>query len=153
MNPQPDETLVVMQPDAWLFWAGPLDQLDSLRIAVKYLLKRGLNTNERFSAATLPLAKYQSREFPETVRPRFERIAAARRAVWREYIGGSLFDFTALKRPERKALQDDIFALYEACLLDIGKMGDQDFYELAYPIAEIPSQEKTPPTGTGLSVS
>ena len=114
-------------------WADPIGKLESLRIAMKYLLtRRKISLNERLTAATLPLVGYLPHEFPEVVRPRFERIAATRSAVCREYVGGTMFEFSELNRQERRALQEDIIALYEACLLDLG-MADKDFYEIAYP--------------------
>ena len=38
-------------------WADPIGKLESLRIAMKYLLtRRKISLNERLTAATLPLA-------------------------------------------------------------------------------------------------
>jgi hypothetical protein len=128
-----------MRPDAQLYWADPVGQLVALRVAVKCLLSRGMGLNERFDRATLPLVKYRPEDFPEGLRPTFARIMQARRDVSRNYIGATLFDFSQLSAPKRRALQSDLIALYEACLLDIGKMSgaasdsDSGFYGIVYP--------------------
>jgi hypothetical protein len=128
----------LMKPDAFLYWAGPIDQLDSLRIAVKHLLKRSGSPRERFDAATLPLVKYRAVDFPVAQRPRFERIMSARIAVRTDYGTSTLFEFARLSTDKRRAIQSDIIAMYESCLLDIGRMSTmsefgQDFYENVYP--------------------
>jgi hypothetical protein len=128
-----------MQPDAQLSWGDPVDQLLSLRVALKFLLARNLNPSERFDRATFPLGKYQLRDFPEPMRPPYERIVQARVSVRRDYIGSTAFEFSRLSVLERRALQSDLIALYEACLLDIGKMsatstgGDNGYYDVVYP--------------------
>jgi hypothetical protein len=119
-------------------WASPIDQLLSLRVAVKYLLKRTIAPRERFEAATFPLCKYRAADFPKPLRLRFERIMSARVAVRHDYAGGTtLFEFNLLSSKEKRAIQSDIMDLYEACLLDIGRSSKpgigQDFYEIAYP--------------------
>ena len=53
--------------------------------------------------------------------------------VARRYVTNSLFHFEWLTPRERRALIGDILALYEACLLDLGRSGDDDYFEIAYP--------------------
>jgi hypothetical protein len=131
-----------MQPDARLLWSDPVDQLLSLRVALKYLLVRKLNPRERFDRATLPLVKYQPRDFPEPMRPVFARIMQARVDARRDCDGSTVFEFSQLSVPARRALQSDLIAMYEACLLDIGKMsetsagGDSGYYDIVYPREE-----------------
>jgi hypothetical protein len=63
----------------------------------------------------------------------------ARLAVRRYYTGAAVFEFSRLSARKRRALQKDVIALYEACLLDIGRMSgisagaDREFYDIAYP--------------------
>jgi hypothetical protein len=75
---------------------------------------------------------------PERLKNRRDNILNARKAVRREYGAGALFRFDLLNRKERRALADDIFALYEACLLDIGRMREMgglpaDYFNIVYP--------------------
>jgi hypothetical protein len=131
-----------MPPDARVLWSDPVDQLLSLRVALKFLLARNLNPSERFDRATFPLVKYQPRDFPERMRPLFARIMQVRVDVRRDYSGSTVFEFSRLSVPERRALQSDLIAMYEACLLDIGKMsepsaaGDNGYYDIVYPREE-----------------
>ena len=131
-----------MTPDARLLWSDPVDQLLSLRVALKFLLARNLNPSDRFDRATFPLVKYQPRDFPEPMRPLFSRIMQARVAARRDYSGFTMFEFSQLGVAERRTIQRDLITLYEACLLDIGKMsepsanGDNGYYEIVYPREE-----------------
>jgi hypothetical protein len=117
-------------------WISPLDQLLTLRAAIKALLMRSLNPRERFERATYGLAAYLPSDFPKAVQAPFLRIMDARVAVTRAE--GQIFEFQTLPNKERNALQADIFALYEACLIDIGSlncsasMGDE-VYDIVYP--------------------
>src|SRR5260370_18703156 len=107
--------------DLQLGWQDPIDQLGALRVAVKHLSARGrIGPRERFERATAPLTKYW--RMPERLKNRRDNILNARRDVRRDYPIGTLFRFDLLSRRELRALADDIFALYEACLLDIGRM-------------------------------
>jgi hypothetical protein len=72
------------------------------------------------------------------VKSRLENISNARRAVRRDYPADTLFEFALLPPKERRALADDIFAMYEACLLDIGRMHERgglagEWYAIMYP--------------------
>ena len=131
-----------MTPDARLLWSDPVDQLLSLRVALKFLLARNLNPSDRFDRATFPLVKYQPRDFPEPMRPLFSRIMQARVAARRDYSGFTVFEFSQLGVAERRTIQRDLITLYEACLLDIGKMsepsanGDTGYYDIVYPREE-----------------
>jgi hypothetical protein len=138
--------------DPNLGWEEPIAQASSLRSAVKELLAIGLGpqergnsgtivgvvlgVSERFERATSSLWKY--RRWPDHVKSRLENISNARRAVRRDYPTGAWFEFAALPPKERRALADDIFAMYEACLLDIGRMHERgglagEWYTIMYP--------------------
>ena len=122
----------------YLGWQDPIDQLLSLRAALNYLLARSKAPRERFSGATLPLVKYHIHDFPERLRQRVENIRNARVAVRQDYVTDSLFRFDLLSVRECRAIQGDILALYEACLLDLGRMHamggmGEGLYEIVYP--------------------
>jgi hypothetical protein len=101
--------------DYRLGWERPSDQLDSLRIAVQCLGKAWTSLSNRLDHATFALVKYQSRDVPERLKHRYENIMNARKAVAK----GRYFAFHLLSHKERRALANDIFALYEACFLDM----------------------------------
>jgi hypothetical protein len=143
--------------DPNLGWEDPIDQASSLRSAVKELLAVGLGprerggtgpfegtvcgVSERFERATSSLWKY--RRWPDRVKSRLENIRNARVAVRRDYPTHThpthaSFQFALLSPRERRALADDIFAIYEACLLDIGRMHERgglagEWYNFIYP--------------------
>jgi len=72
----------------------------------------------------------------------------ARIAVRQDYIGSTIFDFSRLSVTERRSLQNDVIALFEACLLDIGRMskgsatGSNDYYDIVYPQEPRPSAKR-----------
>jgi len=78
--------------------------------------------------ATYPLVGLRPEDFPERIRGRATRVLAARGAHAKQYETDTLY-FEELSRKEFNTLVEDIIALYEACLIDIGKMG----YDFAYP--------------------
>jgi hypothetical protein len=117
-----------------LGWQDPIDQLDALRVAVRHLLRRSLGSRERFDRATSPLTKYW--HIPERLKNRRRNILNARMAV-RRY-PPEMFRFDLLTAKDHRALENDIFALYEACLLDIGRMYAMGgpaagWYDIMYP--------------------
>jgi hypothetical protein len=127
--------------DYRLGWDDPIAQLNSLRVAVKELLalglgpqEKGTGPRERFDRATRRLIIY--RGWPDRLKHRRENISSARIAVREDQ--GAWFRFDLLSAKERRALADDILALYEACLLDIGRMYEKGGhatagYEIMYP--------------------
>jgi hypothetical protein len=136
-------TMGLQMDDYRLGWEDPFAQLNSLRVAVKELLalglgpqEKGTGPRERFTQATSCLIRY--RGWPERLKCRRENISNARMAVRRDYPKDTLFHFERLTTRERRALADDIFALYEACLLDVGRMYEMGghatlAYEIMYP--------------------
>ena len=121
-----------------LGWQDPIDQLDALRVALGQLLRRSLGPRERFDRATFPLTKCW--RTPKRLKNRRDNILNARIAVRRDYSPetASLFRFDLLSTKEQRALVDDILALYEACLLDIGRMYSMggpagEWYDIMYP--------------------
>jgi len=143
--------------DPNLGWEDPIAQASSLRSAVKELLAIGLRprergnmgalegvvlgASERFDRATSSLWKYL--RCPDRVKSRLENIRNARIAVRRHYSTDTLFQFDLLPPNERRALADDIFAVYEACLLDLGRMHERgglggEWYNIMYPKDAVP---------------
>jgi hypothetical protein len=117
-----------------LGWTEPIDQLNRLRTAVGYLLARTGGPRERWTNATTPLMRYRPEDYPERLRRRVQNLGDARVAVREDIADDCIFTFDRLSRPVLNALRDDIIALYEACLLDIGK-GDvrTGYLEVVYP--------------------
>jgi hypothetical protein len=124
----------------------PIAQASSLRSAVKELLAIGLGpralegvvlgASERFERAASSLWKY--RRWPDRVKSRLENISNARGAVRRNYPTDTRFEFPLRPPKERRALADDIFAVYQACLLDLGRMHERgglagEWYGIMYP--------------------
>jgi len=78
------------------------------------------------------------------MRPLFSRIMQARVAARRDCSGFTVFEFSQLGVAERRTIQRNLITLYEACLLDIGKMseasanGDYGYYDIVYPREERP---------------
>ena len=71
---------------------------------------------------------------------RAEQVQTARLAVRRQLGDYVDFPFEKMKPTVRKALVADIIALYEACLLDMGKMGDD--CDFMYPPNEPPRKKR-----------
>jgi hypothetical protein len=115
-------------------WADPIGQCVALQGAVDVFLGQTLTLAKKLDDATGLLVKFQSREFPEAVRIRFERLVSARAKVRQEYVGGTFFEFWKLGAEEQKSLRGDVVALYKACLLDIGQ--NPDWHDIAYPANE-----------------
>lgn len=121
-------------------WNDPIDQVESLKAALKHLCSHR-SRRARLDAATSALTKYTPDDFPIRIRQRFESIMQARVAVAKVYAGAPLFDFGLLGNVGCRAVEDDLIALFTACILDIGLMGAvdgraQDHAELIYPTSE-----------------
>ena len=110
-------------------------KLLALQTAIKHLCGPG-KIRDRFDAGTFPLVKYQERDFPEALRSAFTRILDARiksrQDVTKDY---AYFAFDALTPTERNQIVADITALYEACLIDIGRAWPE--WDFMYPKGEL----------------
>jgi hypothetical protein len=105
----------------WLGWGDPSGQLDKLRTAVRVLAEGRGKPRERMDEATLALVFMRSEDFPKRLRNRAAKVLSIRGKVATSYVGGSYFHFEKLKPKERMRFVADIIALYEACLIDIGR--------------------------------
>ena len=126
----------------WLDWAAPVGQLEKLRTAVRVLAEGSGTWRERMDAATLALVTMRSEDFPKRLRNRAARVLSIRRKVGStSYVGGDYFHFEKLKPKERMRFVADIIALYEACLIDIGRTWPT--WDFVYP------EDVDPPLETG----
>lgn len=92
------------------------------------------NFRVRMEKATDPLVTLRPEDFPERLRGRATKVLDARGAVSQKYVTDILYHFDRLTPKQRKALIENIIALYEGCLIDIGKLGDDwDFVEISDP--------------------
>ena len=111
--------------------AEPVGVLDRLQTCVRILIDSQGNFRTRMDRATFALATLRPEDFSEKLRGRATKVLAVRGAVRQDYVTDALFHFERLTMRERKALISDIIALYEGCLIDIGKSGDK--YDFLYP--------------------
>ena len=127
-------------------WRSRFEQLERLRIWVEYLRTTHspkLPSYKQFEYATFYITLYREMDWPEHLRQRVHNILKSRETVFTKYTYGSDFRFDLLTRKQRRSIADDIFALYEACLLDIGRIRgvggpDEYDYQLAYPTQGAP---------------
>jgi hypothetical protein len=68
-------------------------------------------------------------------------VLGVRERVAHRYVTDTLYHFERLTPKQRRALEGDIIALYEACLFDLGAMGDYDFM---YPEDRFPQNKPAP---------
>ena len=124
-------------------WLEPTEQLLCLQAAIKHLNSRSLGPRERFDRASFAITRYKPEDYPEAMRQRVKNILNARIAVYQDSSGKDFYNFGILSRKEFNKIQKCFISIYEACLLDIGKMdrpGDsgQGRYKIAYPKSILP---------------
>src|SRR5687767_14703181 len=103
-------------------WGGDhVGKLVKLQAAVRTLAEGGGNFRDRMERATESLIRLRVEDFPAILRTRAERVLALRaNAVLR--IGDyTHFRFSDMTPTERKRFAADLLALYEGCLIDIGR--------------------------------
>jgi hypothetical protein len=125
-----------------LDWRDPVSQLNGLRSVVRILAEGSGKSHERMDKATQALVYMRSEDFPKRLRNRASRVLSIRGRVATSYIGGSYFDFKRLTLRERKRFVADIIALYEACLIDIGRTWPR--WDVVYPEDPEDKQQKSP---------
>ena len=115
-------------------------KLVALQAAMKGLSSNG-KVRERFDRATSPLVAYREQDFPEHLRPAFNRVIDTRRKSRRD-ISETYWEFAfdAITSAERKQLVADITAMYEACLIDIGRSWPN--WDFVYPKADVLEKPK-----------
>jgi hypothetical protein len=119
-----------------LDWRDHITQLDRLQRAVRVLAEGSGTLRERMDKATSALATMWPEDFPERLRNRAAKVLSIREKVMRFDV--AYFDFMTPR--ERKRFVADIIALYEACLIDIGRTWPR--WDEVYP------KDVDPPLGT-----
>jgi hypothetical protein len=115
----------------------PIQTRLALQAAVKALLKRD-NPRLRMTRATDPLVGLRLEDFPERIRGRATRVLAARGAHAKHYADSTVY-FEELSQKELKTLVEDILALYEVCLIDIGEKLTHHWLRCRNPPRQRPS--------------
>jgi hypothetical protein len=119
-------------------WGEIVGKFEELKAAMNDLISISGNVRERFDEATFRLVKYGEQDFPEHLRPAFNRIIDTRIKSRRDITG--MFAFETLTPTERRQLVADICAMYEACLIDIGRSWPE--WEVLYPKADVLGKPK-----------
>lgn len=120
-------------------WADAIHMLLDLRCAVAAMSGTGADYRSRMSDATAHLEAWKPEDFPERLRKRAASVLAWRTQLGISYGTTSIYRFDSLKAWQRVALRDDILALYEACLLDIGRANTKEL-DFVYPRDREPLQ-------------
>jgi hypothetical protein len=101
-------------------------KLKRLQAAVKHLAEGKWTTSKRLEKATSWLTGLQPAEFPQHLRNRASNVLSLRRK-YVFHMGGDSY-FHAVKPSDRLKFIEDLLALYEACLIDLGRTWpDWDF--------------------------
>jgi hypothetical protein len=111
-------------------WGGDhVDKLHRLQIAVKILAEGNGNVADRLNRATYPLVTLFPRDFPAKLRKRAERALGLREKY--VFHAGDDSYFHQVKPSDRRNFAVDLIALYEACLIDLGRSWPQ--WDFMYP--------------------
>jgi hypothetical protein len=111
-----------------LGWREPVSTFTYLHTAVRTLLATTHNLRTRVDNATLALASLRSDDFPERIRNRATIVLCAREKVATNNGTDTRYHFERLTPRQRKSIADDIIALYEACIFDLGRMNRDEVY-------------------------
>ena len=108
-------------------WGGDhVGKLLRLRTAVKQLAESKGKLNDRLQRSTYALFTLQPRDFPTNLQNRATNVLALR-LKYVFHAGGDSY-FHSVPPRERLQFTEDLLALYEACLIDLGRTGpDKDF--------------------------
>lgn len=122
-------------------WGGDhVGKLVALQTAIRHLTGNG-KIKERFDAATFPLVTYHERDFPASLREALKRVIDARIKCRRDVTSTyTVFAFDELTPTERKQIVADLTALYEGCLIDIGRSWPQ--WDFMYPKGDVLQKPK-----------
>jgi hypothetical protein len=109
-----------MQNDPYCGWTSDhVGTLSKLQTAVRIMAEGKGKTAERLEKATYALATLDLRNFPEHCRNRATRVLAFR-GKYVFHAGGSSY-FKQVNPSDRVRFTADLLALYEACLIDLGR--------------------------------
>jgi hypothetical protein len=107
-------------------WGGDhVGKLLRLQTAVKQLAESKGKLNDRLQRSTYALATLLPRDFPKHLQNRAANVLALR-GKYVFHAGGDSY-FQNVPPKERIQFTEDLLALYEACLIDLGRARDKDF--------------------------
>ena len=111
-------------------WGGDhVGKLTKLQAAVQFLAEGSGTTKTRFKAATDALVHLRSSHFPGHLRNRAANVLGFRRKHM--FIAGDEVYFRDVRPSHRRKFVRDLLALYEACLIDLGRGWPQ--WSFMYP--------------------
>jgi hypothetical protein len=124
-----------MTNDPQLGWGGDhVGKLSRLQTAVRILAEGQGKTAERLEKATYALATLLPRDFPERLRERATKVLQLREDAADHGGNYTHFRFADMTVAQRKRFIADLIALYEACLIDLGRTWPQ--WDFMYPKSE-----------------
>lgn len=101
-------------------WGGDhVGKLHSLQVAVAALAEGSGKTAERLEKATFPLIRLTPADFPEKLRKRAKNVLTLRTRY--VFHAGDYSSFHRVPPNEKKRFVRDLLALYEGCLIDMGR--------------------------------
>jgi len=104
-------------------------KLHRMQTAVSHLAQGRGKTSQRLEKATYALIGLRANEFPERIRNRAENVLSLRGEYVRH--AGHVSCFHRVPLAVKKRFVEDLLALYEACLIDLGRTWPQ--WDLMYP--------------------
>ena len=116
-----------MKDEGW--GSDHVGKLDRLQTAVSILAEGKGTIAQRLQRATYPLSTLFPRDFPKHLRNRAKRVLKLRG----KYIfhAGDQSYFHQVKPRDRISFVKDLLALYEACLIDLGRSWPE--WDFMYP--------------------
>jgi hypothetical protein len=114
-----------------LGWRDPVKVLLALQVTVQTICMGKDNFRTRMQKATFALVDLTPEYFPTRIHNTARLVLSLRGRVPRQNANNcdTIFYFDKLKPKERAEFIFDILSLYEACLIDVGKLG----YDFLYP--------------------
>jgi hypothetical protein len=107
-------------------WSGNIvEKLAILRAAVDCLVFSSDAFSAKIEKAAIEISAFSISDVPDALQPILGRINEATGKARCDYVGGVCFDFSLLSNREKKAIALDVIRLYEACLIDFGRVQDK----------------------------
>jgi hypothetical protein len=114
--------------DPNLGWDGPEDILLALRTAVIALSRGGGRYQDRMTKVVEALAGVGAERFPERIRNRATAVLSMCGRIYRSIEYVRYCDVRRVTPRQRDIFTKDILSLYEACLIDLGRLSGDDYY-------------------------
>jgi hypothetical protein len=113
-------------------WGGDhVGKLHRLQTAVRILAEGRGKTAERIAKATEALIGMSPRDFPQHLRNRAIKVTSLRGNAAAHVGNFTYFRFEDMTVSERTRFVGDLLALYEACLIDLGR--SWPMWDFMYP--------------------